>query len=173
MRITKPFVSPRQWLREITGHWVLSNANGPMGDLTEQDGSPAFLPPSHVLLCPPLSNPSSMHSQSRLQEVDAHPLFLLILIVALGHLQMHFSPRLQPPPSCASCFRPRTCVRQKTTKRQEREEEVCDLSRTSSQDGRCAEGGTQGACVKHACRVCESMFACVSACVSVRVPVDK
>lgn len=64
-------------------------------------------------------------------------------------------------------------MRQKTTKRQEREEEICDLLRTSSQDGRCVEGGTQGACVEHACRVCESMFACASACVSVRVPVGK
>lgn len=64
VRITKPLVSPRQWLRKITAHWVLSNANGPMGDLTEQDGSPAFLPPSHVPSCSVLLSPI-LHPRTR------------------------------------------------------------------------------------------------------------
>lgn len=48
-----------------------------------------------------------------------------------------------------------------TTKQQEREEEICDLFRTSSQDGRCVEGGAQGECGLHVCHVRVSMFACV------------
>lgn len=41
--------------------------------------------------CPPFTNLSSTHLQSSLQDVAAHPLFLFILIVVLGHLRIHFS----------------------------------------------------------------------------------
>lgn len=79
VRITKPFVSPRQWLRKITAHWVLSNANGPLGDLTEQDGSPAFLPPlPRLALSSPLQ--SFIHalakqaaSSGRTSSLSSHP----------------------------------------------------------------------------------------------------
>ena len=52
----------------------------------------------------------------------------------------------------------------------ETEEEICDVFRTSSQDGRCVEGGIQGACVAmsegtclHVCELaCQSVYLWVS-----------
>lgn len=40
------------------------------------------------LLCPPILHPRIRKAS---QEVDIHPLFLFILIVILGHLQIYFS----------------------------------------------------------------------------------
>lgn len=48
-----------------------------------------------------------------------------------------------------------------TAKQQEREEEICDLFRTSSQDGCCVEGGIQGARV---CMCVLSRWTCLHVC---------
>lgn len=52
-----------------------------------------------------------------------------------------------------------------TAKQQKREEEICDVFRTSSQDGRCVEGGIQGACV---CMCVMSVWMCLHVCELVR-----
>lgn len=85
--------------------------------------------------------------------VDTHPRFLFILSVILGHLQIYFS-------ILASClFSASNTCEAETTKQQEREEEICSVFHTSSQDDRCVEGGIQGVCVW--------------ACLSVSLPVRK
>lgn len=119
----------------------------PGGTWPSRFRSPAFLPIIH----PPT-----------LQVVEAHPLFLFILIVVLGHLRIYFSPplRLLSVPASDMCAA-------ETTARQEREEEACDLLHTSSQDGRCVEGGVSSMRV-----VCVAVCAC-RPCAKVGVPASK
>lgn len=75
--------------------------------------------------------------------VDTHPYFLFILIVILGHLQIYFF--ILASLCCVCVFSASHTCEAETTKRQEREEEICSVFRTSSQDGRCVEAGIRGA----------------------------
>lgn len=78
-------------------------------DFVKQNAPPRTERNKHAL---PSSWPSALPSTpqsfihvftKRLHEVDTHPLFLFILIVILGHLQIYFSP-FRPLLSCGAVF---------------------------------------------------------------------
>lgn len=118
-------------------------------------------------LCPPRCDPSSSFLAKRL---DTHPLFLFILIVILGHLQIYFS--VSASLFCVSVFSLSHMQRRNHQTARKGGGNMRCLPHILPRRPLCWRRPTRSVCL-HVCHVRVSMFACVWACVSVCVPVGK